>query len=247
MARRPAGGRAAARRAWREATADLGALLGHLQPYLARATGWLLARGADLGLALVQFLAAVLVAAVLQATGEPAVAFLARLIRRVGGEREVALLDVVGRTVRGVALGVVGTAFVQGVAAGLGLLLAGAPAPLPLALAAFAFAVVQLPPPSVLLATAAWMAWDGRVGPAVFVALWGVLVVGTVDNVVRPFLISQGADLPFLLIVVGVVGGLLAWGLIGVFLGPTLLAAGYGLLRDWLDAERRPPRRGPPG
>jgi predicted PurR-regulated permease PerM len=230
---------------WREATADLGALLGRLQPYLAGATGWLLARGADLGLALVQFLAAVLVAAVLQATGEPAVAFLARLIRRVGGEREVALLDVVGRTVRGVALGVIGTALVQGVVAGLGLLAAGAPAPLPLALAAFALAVVQLPPPSVLLATAAWMAWDGRVGAAVFVALWGVLVVGTVDNVVRPFLISQGADLPFLLIVVGVVGGLLAWGLIGVFLGPTLLAAGYGLLRDWLDEGRRLPRRGP--
>jgi predicted PurR-regulated permease PerM len=99
----------------------------------------------------------------------------------------------------------------------------------------------------VLLATAAWMVRDGRVRPAVFVALWGVLVVGTVDNVVRPFLISQGADLPFLLIVVGVVGGLLAWGLIGVFLGPTLLAAGYGLLRDWLDEERRPPRREPPG
>src|SRR5689334_15380027 len=95
---------------WREATADLGALLGRLQPYLAGATGWLLARGADLGLALVQFLVAVLVAVVLQATGEPAVGFLARLIRRVGGEREVALLDVVGRTVRGVALGVVRTA-----------------------------------------------------------------------------------------------------------------------------------------
>src|SRR3954447_6256360 len=224
---------------WREATADLGALLGRLQPYLAGATGWLLARGADLGLALVQFLAAVLVAAVLQVAGGPAVAFLARLIRRVGREREVALLDVVGRTVRGVALGVIGTAFVQGAVAGLGLLLAGAPAPLPLALAAFAFAVVQLPPPSVLLATAAWMLWDGRVGPAVFVALWGVLVVGTVDNVVRPFLTSGGAALPFLLIVVGVVGGLLAWGLIGVFLGPTLLAAGYGLLRDWLAAEPR--------
>src|SRR4051794_38947773 len=158
---------------WREATADLGALLARLQPYLGRATGWLLARGAGLGLALVQFLAAVLVAAVLQAAGEAAVAFLARLIRRVGGEREVALLDVVGRTVRGVALGVVGTAFVRGVVAGLGLLGAGAPAPLPLALAAFAFAVAQPPPPAVLLATAAWMAWAGRIGAAVFVALGG--------------------------------------------------------------------------
>jgi predicted PurR-regulated permease PerM len=232
---------------WREATADLGALLGHLQPYLARATGWALARGADLGLALVQFLAAILVAAVLHATGEPALALLARLLRRVGGEREVALLALAGHTIRGVALGVVGTAVVQGAVAGLGLLVAGAPAPLLLGFAAFAVAIVQLPASVMLLPVAGWLFWDGATWQAVFLAAWALLVVGTVDNLVRPYLISQGADLPFVLVTVGVVGGLLAWGFLGMFLGATLLAVGHSLLRDWLDDDRRPPwRRRPP-
>ncbi len=232
---------------WREATADLGALLARVQPYLGRVTGWLLARGADLGLALVQFLTAILVAAVLHAAGEPALALLARLIRRVGGEREVALLDLAGQTIRGVALGVVGTAVVQGVVAGLGLLVAGAPAPLLLGFAAFAVAIVQLPASVMLLPVAGWLFWDGSTWQAVFLAAWALAVVGTVDNLVRPYLISQGADLPFVLVTVGVVGGLLAWGFLGMFLGATLLAVGHSLLRDWLDEERHPPRRRPPG
>jgi predicted PurR-regulated permease PerM len=228
---------------WREATADLGGVLGQLRPYLPGITGWALARGAGLGLALAQFLAAILVAAVLHVTGQGALALLARLIRRVAGQREVALLDLAAGTIRGVAIGVVGTAVVQGAVAGVGLLIAGAPATLPLSFATFAVAVVQLPAPAVLLPVAGWLFWDGATWQAIFLAAWALLAVGTVDNLVRPYLISQGADLPFVLVVVGVVGGLLAWGFLGMFLGATLLAVGHSLLRDWLDEGRRPPRR----
>jgi predicted PurR-regulated permease PerM len=81
---------------------------------------------------------------------------------------------------------------------------------------------------------ALWLGYEDRMGWAIFTAAWGLLVVGTVDNFLRPYFISHGSQLPLLLIFAGVLGGLLAWGLIGIFLGATLLAVGYTLLHDWL-------------
>jgi predicted PurR-regulated permease PerM len=223
---------------WREATANVGGLLEQAQPYVAGATGWLLARGADLGLALVEFLVAVVIAGILYVTGESATAILRRFVGRVGNEEQVALLDLAGRTIRGVAIGVIGTAFVQGAIATLGLLVAGAPAPVLLGFAVFMTAVVQLPTAVALLPVAGWLFWSGQTWQAVFLGVWALAVVNTIDNFVRPYLISQGANLPFLLIIVGVVGGLLTWGFIGIFLGATLLAVSYTLFRNWLDDDR---------
>jgi predicted PurR-regulated permease PerM len=230
---------------WRGATANAGATLEQVQPYIARATGWLLARGADLTVALFEFLVAIVIAGILYVTGEAALATLRRLVGRLGGgQREVDLLDLAGRTIRGVAVGVMGTAIVQGTLAGLGFLATGAPAPALLGFATFLCAVMQLPTALVLLPVAGWLFAQGMTWQAIALAAWALAVVNTVDNFVRPYLISQGADLPFLLIFVGVVGGLLTWGFVGIFLGATLLAVSYKLFRNWLedDDPSRPPR-----
>ena len=223
---------------WREASQNLGVVFEQLQPYLAQATGWLLARGAGLGLAVLEFLVATVITGILYVTAEPAVATVRRFVAKIGSEREVALLEVAGRTIRGVAVGVIGTALVQGVIASVGLFIVGAPGPVLLGFVTFMAAVMQLPTAVVLLPVAGWLFWQGLTWQAIVLTVWSLGLVNTVDNFVRPYLISQGANLPFLLIVVGVVGGLLTWGFIGIFLGATLLAVTYTLFLNWLDDDR---------
>jgi predicted PurR-regulated permease PerM len=130
---------------------------------------------------------------------------------------------------------VIGTAFVQAVVAAFGFALAGAPGVALLSLATFMFALVQIPTATVWVPVTVWLFWQGHIVWAVFMALWGFFLVNTVDNIIRPYLISQGARLPFLLMFVGVVGGLLAYGFIGIFIGATLLAVSYTLILDWLE------------
>lgn len=232
---------------WVEATANVGALVARVQPYLARAGGWLVARGADLGLALVEFLVAIVITGILYVTAESALDIVRRFVGRIGGPREVELLGLAGRIIRGVAVGVIGTALAQGFLAGIGLAIAGAPGPVLLGSVVFMVALVQLPTAVVLLPVAGWLLWGGETWQGVFLVVWSLTLVNTVDNVIRPYLISQGADTPFLLMFVGVIGGLLAWGFLGIFLGATLLAVSYKLFRDWLDhPPDAPPRAGPP-
>ena len=105
-----------------------------------------------------------------------------------------------------------------------------------LGLATFSLSVVPVGPPLIWGGAALWLFQQGQTGWAVFVAAWGLLLVSTVDNVLKPFIISRGANMPFAVVFLGVLGGVLAFGVIGVFLGPTLLAVGYRLLTDWTAA-----------
>jgi len=140
--------------------------------------------------------------------------------------------------VRGVVYGILGTALVQAVMAGIGFVIAGVPGAALLALLTFFLSVVPLGPPLIWLPAAIWLFQQGSTGLGVFMLIWG-LGVSSVDNVVKPWLISQGSDLPFILIFFGVLGGALVFGFIGVFLGPTLLAVGFRLLEEWFSAARR--------
>lgn len=153
-------------------------------------------------------------------------------VNQLAGERGKRLLDVAGKTVRSVVQGILGTALVQAVMAGVGFLIAGVPGASVLALLTFFLSVVPMGPPLVWLPAAAWLFHSGQVGWAVFMLIWGV-GVSSVDNVVKPMLISQGANMPFILILLGVLGGAMAFGFIGVFLGPTLLAVGYRIIAEW--------------
>jgi predicted PurR-regulated permease PerM len=153
--------------------------------------------------------------------------------QRIAGERGERLADVAAATVRGVVLGILGTALIQGVVAAIGFWIAGiAAAPL-LGLLTFLLSPVPIGPPLVWGSAALWMIHSGQTGWGIFVAVWGTLVVSMVDNVIKPLIISRGADLPFALVLLGVLGGAIAFGAIGVFLGPVLLALGYALLIEW--------------
>ena len=135
---------------------------------------------------------------------------------------------------RAVALGVVVTAIVQSLAGGLGLLVAGIPFAGVLTALMFVLAVAQIGVVPVLACAVAWLYWSDATVAATALLVWTV-IVGTLDNVLRPILIRQSADLPLLLIFAGVIGGLIGFGLIGIFVGPVVLAVAYTLLEDWMN------------
>ena len=136
------------------------------------------------------------------------------------------------------SIAVAGTAALQAILATLGFLMAGVPGVVLLGFLTFFLALVQLPTVLVWLPAVLWLYYQQQAGWALFMLIWGLVVVSAVDNFLRPYLISHGAKLPIALIFVGVIGGLLAWGMIGLFIGPTLLAIAYSLLRNWVGEVR---------
>ncbi|MBI4662290.1 MAG: AI-2E family transporter [Verrucomicrobia bacterium] len=153
-------------------------------------------------------------------------------VARIAGDRGRHLLEVAGKTVRGVVYGILGTALVQGVLAGVGFLIAGVPGAALLGLLTFFLSPVPVGPPLVWIPAAIWLFSQGGIGWGIFMLVWG-LGVSSVDNLVKPWLISQGSAMPFILIFCGVIGGALGFGLIGIFLGPTILAVVYRLIEEW--------------
>lgn len=157
-------------------------------------------------------------------------------LEHLAGSRALYLLDIARGTVTGVVYGILGTALAQGVLAAIGFAIAGVSGAVLLGVATFFLSVIPVGPPIVWGGAAIWLFQQGQLGWAIFVALWGFFVVSTVDNVIKPFIISRGAKLPFAIVFLGVLGGVLAFGVIGVFLGPTLLAVGYSLAIEWTSA-----------
>lgn len=219
--------------AWLVAVNDTATLIEPLQRNLPELSKWLLGLGVALGNGVLQMSLAMFVLFFLYRDGEALALRLNNALMRIGGERARNLLRLAGNTVKGVVYGILGTAIVQGMLAGIGFLIAGVPGPLLLGLITFFLSVVPMGPPLVWLPAAAWLYYQGEVGWAIFLVVWGVAVVSSIDNFLKPYLISQGAEMPFVLVLLGVLGGLVVYGFVGVFLGPTLLALGYSIIRDW--------------
>jgi len=201
-------------------------------------SAWLLQRGLDLGQALLQLTLSVFASFYLYRDGVDVVARLRAGMERIAGKRAQSLIDLSARTIRGVVYGILGTALAQGIAAAIGFTVAGIPGPLVLGLLTFVVSIIPAGPPLIWIPATLWLLQEGSPGWAAFMGLWGFFIISGIDNVVRPWLISQGAALPFILVLLGVVGGLLTFGFIGIFLGPTLLAVGFAMLREWT-RERR--------
>lgn len=220
--------------AW-ERAADLGLrdLLPRLQPYAGSLTRWFVAQAGSVGFVLVQFFVIVLIAGVLYATGEEAADFMRRFARRLGGERGDSVVLLAGGAIRGVALGVGLTALVQSLLGGLALAVAGVPFAGLLTALMFMLCIAQIGPLPVLAGAVAWAFWTDSTGWGIFLLVVAA-AVGTIDNVLRPMFIRMGADLPFLLIFAGVIGGLLSFGLVGIFVGPVVLAVSWTLLEAWV-------------
>jgi predicted PurR-regulated permease PerM len=222
---------------WESVAAE--GLMSELVPYARPAIEWLVQEVGSVGHLLVQSALVVALAALMYANGEAAVSGLKRVARRLAGQPGEAVLVLSGQAIRGVALGVGVTAVAQCVLGGVGLAIAGVPYAGLLTVVMFILSLAQLGPILVLLPAAAWMFWSGAAGWGVFLLLICV-AAGVLDNVLRPFLIRRGADLPLLLIFAGVIGGLLAFGLVGIFIGPVVLAVAYTLMQAWTSEDAPP-------
>ena len=218
---------------WREyAATGMAELAATLQPYTSALLHWFAAQAGEFGLIGLQFLLTIVLAGILYAQGEDALAFVQRFLRRLAGERGAAVVVLAGQAIRAVALGVVVTALVQSVMGGIGLAIAGVPFAAVLTAAMFLLAVAQIGAGPILACATLWMYWTGDTPWAIALLVW-TIVVGSLDNILRPILIRQGADLPLLLIFAGVIGGLISLGLVGLFVGPVVLAVAYTLLDSW--------------
>ena len=226
-------------REWRQlATTPPEDLVARATPYARQAVQWFAAQAGGFGLMLLQFLLIVLITAILYATGETAARGVRRFARRLADERGEDSVVLAGQAIRAVALGVVVTAVVQSTVAGLGLAVVGIPYAAVLTAIIFILCIAQLGPTLVLAPAVVWLYWTGEPLWGTVLLVW-TIIVGTMDNFLRPILIKRGADLPLLLILVGVIGGLISMGIIGLFVGPTILAVTYRLLESWIsDIDR---------
>jgi predicted PurR-regulated permease PerM len=207
-----------------------------MAPYAGGVIKWFAAQLGSVGVLLVEFLLTVILAAAMYAGGEHATERLLRFGRRLAGSGGENAVYLAGQTIRGVALGVVVTAIAQSLFGGIGLLIAGVPFAAALTGAMLLLSIAQIGVTPVLGAVVAWLYWRGESGWGTFVLIW-MIVAGTMDNFLRPILIKKGADLPLLLVFAGVVGGLLAFGLIGIFVGPVILAVADKLLVAWIEGD----------
>lgn len=166
--------------------------------------------------------------------GESVAGHFIMVIQKLAGEQTQRILQIIRSSLRAVVYGILGTALVQALASLLGLLIAGVPYPFALGMLSFFLSIIPAAMNFLWIPIAAWLMMEGEAGWAIFIILWFVLFVGTIDNWLRPILISREVELPFILIMFGIFGGLLAFGFIGLFLGPTLLATGFALITDWV-------------
>lgn len=209
-------------------------IVAKVTPYAADTGKWVLGQVGSVGGMLIQFLLVVTIAAILYSSGEAGARLTRRFGRRLAGDRGENSIILAGQAIRGVALGVGVTAIVQTVLGGLGLAVAGVPFASLLSAVMLMLCIAQIGPMLVLLPAVGWMYWMGDSGWATFLLVWS-LIVGSLDNFLRPMLIKRGADLPLLLIFAGVIGGMLSFGLIGIFVGPVVLAVTYTLTLAWIE------------
>jgi predicted PurR-regulated permease PerM len=222
---------------WQAITADTSKLRVQAGELIERATPKLLRIGLAVGAGLMQLALSIFIAFFFFRDGGRLGERVTVAVGRIGGEHAQQLLTMAAGTIRGVVYGVLGTALVQGIATGIGLWIAGVPNAALLALLAFFSAVIPVVGTALIwLPAALWLFSKGATTWGVFLLVWG-FGVSNIDNFLKPYLISKGSDMPFILIFFGVLGGAVAFGFIGVFLGPTLLAVGYRLIVEW-NAEK---------
>lgn len=200
---------------------------------------WLLKAGGALvhGVVLIAF--SVLICFFFYRDGPAITARVSAIMERLAGHRAKALLEVTAGTISRVVNGILGTALAQSVLALIGFWIAGVPGFVLLGLLTFFLSIVPVGPPLAWVPVSLWLFSQGETGWAIFMFIYGLVVISGVDNIVKPYLISRGGSLPLLLVFMGVLGGVLAFGFIGVFLGPVILAVAYALLSEWIRPSPR--------
>ena len=206
---------------------------------LTQVQNFFVGRSLDLGYGIVQLSMSVFIAFFLYRDGEEIIAIISEGMKKIIGQQTQHYLAVTGKTIKGVVYGIIGTAMVQGMLAGYGFWITPLSSPLFLALLTFIMALVIPGGPAIIWACAAfWLLFEGKTGWSIFMLCYGFFIISSVDNIIRPYLISRESNMPFVLIFFGVLGGLIAFGFIGIFLGPTLLVIGYSLLHEWISLKK---------
>ena len=232
--------------AWGKLTsAGVQELAPRLTPYAGALIQWFASAAGSLGGMFIHFLLTTVIAAAMYAGGEQAAATAVLFGRRLGGNRGEMAVRLAGQAVRSVALGVVVTAVAQSIVGGIGLALVSVPFAPVLTALMFVLCLVQIGPGLVMGPAVIWMYYSGDTVWATVLLIF-TIVATTIDQFIRPILIRRGADLPMMLILAGVIGGLIAFGILGIFIGPTVLAVAYTLLNAWMaeSDEATPPVAG---
>lgn len=214
---------------------DMGgsAIMAKVRPYIGTTTTWFVGQAAHIGRFMMHCGLMLLFSALLYWQGEKVAFGVRYFATRLAAKRGDAAVLLAGQAIRAVALGVVVTALVQAVLGGIGLAISGVPYATLLTVVMIFSCLVQLGPLVVLIPSIIWLYWSGDTTWGTVLLVWSC-VVGTMDNFIRPMLIRMGADLPMVLILTGVIGGLIAFGMIGLFIGPVLLAVSWRLFDAWV-------------
>lgn len=226
---------------WQRLVSSSESLAAQSKGLLEPARNFLVGAGKTLGQDLLQLALAMFIGFFFYRDGEALALALRKALDKLAGGLGRELLQTIHASVTGVVHGIFGTALAQAVVAFAGFFIAGVPAPFWLAVATFFLSVLPIGPPMVWGGATLWLAFQGQIGWAVFMFLWGLLAISTIDNLVRPYLISRSSDLPMLLIVLGVFGGVAAFGFIGLFIGPPVLAVGLTLVHLWIAGSLEKP------
>jgi predicted PurR-regulated permease PerM len=221
---------------WNDLSTDTRKLAEMVRPYLAKSAEFALGLGAHIGNTIMQLLVSLLISFFLFRDGTPLVTHVRAMARRVGDARGERLLNVAGATMRSVVYGILGAAVIQALLATFGFWLAGLKGWAFLGLVAGLLALIPIGLIMlVMFGATAWLFYLGSTGWGIFLLLWSILVVGQVDNFIRPVIISRGANLPIIVVLLGILGGLAVAGILGLFVGATVVGVVYTMLRDWVD------------
>ena len=218
---------------WYSLTSSTGGMVEAVIPYLGFVRTAAVQSGLTVGRGLLEISLSVIISFFIYRDALSGLAGLRNITQRVAGERALNLLAVAGNTMTGVVYGIIGTALAQALLAAFGFWLAGVPAPFLLGTITFMLALFPVGAPFVWLPAALWLFAQNELAWGTFMLIWGAGVVSGIDNFLRPYLISKGSNLPFLLVLMGVIGGILTFGVLGIFIGPTILAIALALLREW--------------
>ena len=219
---------------WQQAATNLTELLVRFQPQLRGASVSVLSLIAAAGLAILQFVAAVIVAGVILAHHERAAALANQLVQRIVPESRERYVSLAENTVRGVTMGVVGVAIVQSILAGIGFAVIGVPAAALWAFICLVLAVLQISMAVVIIPIAIYVFSNHELLPSLLFVAWNIPVVA-LDNVLKPILMGRGVDAPMLVIFIGAIGGFISFGFLGLFFGAVVLVIAYDLLIAWLE------------
>lgn len=219
---------------WSLASTNLSAALRQVAPQLGAALRWLLSTAAGTGLGILQFVLSIIIAGVLLAQADKAPSAARAVGKRLAGDRGEELVNIAGQTVQSVARGILGVALIQSVLAALGFLAVGVPGAGFWALLTLFLAVIQIPPTLILIPIAIYVFSFASTFTAVAFLIWS-LFVGMIDNVLKPIFLGRGVRVPMVVIFIGAIGGFMAFGVIGLFVGSVVLAVGYELFLGWLD------------